>query len=448
MAYFLHRNSEKFGPYTAEELRKYKEEGLVLGSDPVTAEGTDQKVSVDDVLSAIPVEPLAGEIRTDVRAPAQRASGKRRWGLWLGAFGLIAVIVVAIAIGMAIAAARAPERSLEQARMAYINRDGTTFDQYVDVQSVLSDWTDQAVEVFLSRTNAGPVETLAERGLLPYVKNAFLPAASQSVERFIISGTLSDDAQAADANPTGAFLAKYVSDAMRELSTSQLTYGGVESQSISGDGAVLDVRVASAFRSEPLIVKVRMRKVEDRWKVVAIPGLAGLVNQLAPPSSAPPETPPEAPPEAPAAAVPAVETPPATDTAPDFDSLPMVGATPAGPAPAGPEESAPTDSTPSASPPVADSPLIDVRVCVPQNLVQNESWDNPQSQQMAQFRQATREYISAHANGETAFRIRDALPSYDPVTTYAGDLVETLNADEACGDGYEEYTLKVNTAQP
>jgi hypothetical protein len=59
-----------------------------------------------------------------------------------------------------------------------------------------------------------------------------------------------------------------------------MSYQGVESKSISGNSATLDVRVATPLSSKPVLLRVRMQKGDGYWRLVAIEDLAGLFREL------------------------------------------------------------------------------------------------------------------------------------------------------------------------
>jgi len=212
--------------------------------------------------------------------PPQR---KSHLGLWLGVvFGTLAIIVIVLLI--ALFSGRRPETSLDQLRTAYLQHDQTSFDKYVDVNSVLNDWTDQGVNEWLRQQNAGALETATVQVVSGAVKSAYIPGLSQSVDQMVVSGTLPDQSQNSD-DKTTAFLTGFVSSILRSIASSQLTYQGVQSKTITNNDAEVTVGVTSSLSTQPFSVRLKMHLDGDHWRVVAVENLAGLLNQLNAPTT-------------------------------------------------------------------------------------------------------------------------------------------------------------------
>ncbi|MGH9685771.1 MAG: hypothetical protein ACRD5K_01600 [Candidatus Acidiferrales bacterium] len=178
-----------------------------------------------------------------------------------------------------------PQASLEKAGTALIKQDAPSFDNYVDVQSILSDWTDQATSSWLTNSKSTG-DTLIANGLIAGFKALVLPRLASSVEQQILSHQVSDQPQTSGADNTSNYLTGFLSNGIRTLITSQLKYQGVAAQTKSGTDALLDVRFATGLSSQPFIVRVKMRRAGDHWRIVAIPNIAGLLAQLRPPPHA------------------------------------------------------------------------------------------------------------------------------------------------------------------
>lgn len=219
----------------------------------------------------IPPQPFAPAPPIAAQAP------RRHTRIWIGVFAAIAIIIV---IAVVLNSGPKPEDSLDQARAAYLQHDQANFDKYVDVNNVLSDWTDQALNVWLKQQNAGAIETAAAQVVAAAVKSAYLPQVSQTVDQLVVSGTLPDQSQSGDNDQTTAFLTGFLSSVVHTLASSQLTYEGVESKTVSGDNASLNIEVGSSVSDHPLTVRINMQRDGDHWRVVAIPDLAGLMGQL------------------------------------------------------------------------------------------------------------------------------------------------------------------------
>ena len=137
---------------------------------------------------------------------------------------------------------------------------------------------------------------------------------------------------------------------------------------------------------------------------------------------------------------------------------PSVGrAEPASPAPGNPAVSAPTidpNYDPIGAGGNIQSPQrteTNVTVCVPANLVRNESWDSPSAgSKMEAFKNAATNAILADAgifdisNPNTQFRVLDVFDNFDPSSTNPDHLVAAVTADtKACPSDSYAYTLPV-----
>lgn len=92
---------------------------------------------------------------------------------------------------------------------------------------------------------------------------------------------------------------------------------------------------------------------------------------------------------------------------------------------------------------------VEVQVCVPQNLGQRGSWDNPApGSNMAAFKSLLRRFIRANGNPQMEYWIRDdAFDRFNEASaSYTPDpraLLEEVSARQACPPAYDRYTLTV-----
>lgn len=206
---------------------------------------------------------------------------KSHLGIWL-AVVFLTLAMLTVVLVVEVFGGSKPEDSLDQARTAYLQHDQASFDKYVDVNSVLSDWTDQGVNVWLKQQNAGPIESAAAQIIAGTLKGAYLPNLAQSVDQMVVSGTLPDQSQTEPNDQTTIFVTSFMSSVLRSIASSQLTYQGVQSKTITNDNAELTVGVTSPLSSQPISVHIKMRRDGDHWRVVAVEDLAGLLNQINP----------------------------------------------------------------------------------------------------------------------------------------------------------------------
>jgi hypothetical protein len=132
----------------------------------------------------------------------------------------------------------------------------------------------------MQQNNTGGLARVAIAAAVPALKSIYLPSASRAIDQFIISGVLPQDPQSSGTDPSTALIAGYVSSVLRKVAASALSYQGIESEDVSQGIATLAVRVATPLSSQPMVLKVKMQKAGDYWRVVAIEDLAGLLRQL------------------------------------------------------------------------------------------------------------------------------------------------------------------------
>ena len=220
-----------------------------------------------------------------VPAPARPIPPQRR-SHTLRNLAIVAVLIAAVIVVAILVSGPSPQASLESAGTALINQDAPSFDNYVDVQSILGDWTDQAASSWLSNNNGNAGDALVANGLVAGFKSLLLPKISSSVEQEIINHQVSDQPQPDGADNATNYMTGFLSSSIRTLITSQLKYQGIAAQTKSGSNAVLDVRFGSPLSSTPIIVQVRMQRAGDHWRIVAIPDVARLLAQLHQPPNA------------------------------------------------------------------------------------------------------------------------------------------------------------------
>jgi hypothetical protein len=231
-----------------------------------------------------PLQPPAPTQQYAPMPPPIPPKRKSHIGIWLGVIFLtLAMLVIVLVI--AVFSGPKPGDALDQARTAYLQHDQASFDKYVDVNSVLSDWTDQGVNVWLKQQNAGPIESAAAQIVAGTLKGVYLPNLAQSVDQMVVSGTLPDQSQTDQNDQATAFVTSFMSSVLRSIASSQLTYQGVQTKTITNDNAELTVGVTSPLSSQPISVRIKMRRDGDHWRVVGVEDLAGLLNQINPTST-------------------------------------------------------------------------------------------------------------------------------------------------------------------
>jgi hypothetical protein len=212
--------------------------------------------------------------------PAQPAPPQRRRSHTARSIKWIAGAIAAVIVAAYLLSGPSPEDSLEKAGAAFAHQDAQAFDNYVDVQSVLGDWTDQAASAWLANNNSNVGDTLIANGLIVGFKSLIVPKLASSVEQEIFSNRVPDQPQSNSSNDANTYMTAFLSNSIRSLIAAKISYQGISSQTSSGSDAVLDVRVGSPLSSNPLLVRVNMRRAGDHWRIVAVPNIAGLLAQL------------------------------------------------------------------------------------------------------------------------------------------------------------------------
>jgi hypothetical protein len=211
---------------------------------------------------------------TQPGAPQQRRSRWKQIVKW-GAAAIAAVLVVAFLMS-----GPNPRDSLEKAGDAFVHQNAQAFDTYVDVQSVLGDWTDQAASNWLASNNSKVGDTLVANGLIIGFKSLVVPKLAASVQQDIFGNRLLDQPQSNNSSDATNYITAFLSNSIRSIIAAKIRYLGVASQTNSGPYAALDVRVESPLSSNPLLIRVNMRRAGDHWRIVAIPNIAGVLAQL------------------------------------------------------------------------------------------------------------------------------------------------------------------------
>ena len=248
--------------------------------------------------------------------PPQRHSHTLRNLTWIAAAAAATIIAAVALSGPGLFPGPSSEDLLVMAGTAFAHQDAQAFDNYVDVQSVLGDWTDQAASSWLANNSSSVGDTLIANGIVTGFKSLILPQFVASVEQDFLRNRVPDQPQASNSDNATNYMTLFLTNGVRALIASQISYEGIASQSRSGSDAVLDVRVRSPLSNSPLLVRVDMRRAGDHWRIVSIPNVAGLLTQLHSAGSnstleLPRATVPSpAPPTAPSLAAPTVASPP------------------------------------------------------------------------------------------------------------------------------------------
>ncbi len=210
---------------------------------------------------------------------------------WVAALGLPIAIIGVLVAGIAFAASiLTPEQSFNQARDAYFRHDLEGFDEYVNVESVLSDAVDQILvapvmsEAQQQSTSASDsmLAGMSISALAQYAKQSYLPQIARSMDQFVVTGTLpADETQQtnSDQNEAAVLLTALLSEGLRAAVTTQLTYSGVQSTSYPSFGVAL-LTVYVNHNGQTGRVTFRMHYMVNHWQIVAVQNLPDFLGTL------------------------------------------------------------------------------------------------------------------------------------------------------------------------
>jgi len=169
-------------------------------------------------------------------------------------------------------AASGPKEAVEQARDAYNKKDAARFDKYVDLKSVLSDFFDQ-----VGAEGGMDAQALAQ------VKFA-LPQITEIFKNIFFGTPTSAPPEMVQAMGPGA-------EQMRS-GLQKLTYGGIDSQEVTGKDAIVKVKIvdSSTTPAQTKILELKLKDNGANWQVIAAANLKKLdPSMVSPPVSAGPK---------------------------------------------------------------------------------------------------------------------------------------------------------------
>jgi hypothetical protein len=206
---------------------------------------------------------------------------RSRWVIPVYCSGIGLIAVAGFIIMITSSEQPSPEKSIQEARAAYMRHDLATFKDYVDVNLILSDAVDQLVVSPISGSvgqSDNGFDRLLTAGFAAAAaagKQVYLPELSRQVEQFVINGSLPNQSE------SDAFGIALGSNLLRGLAISQLTYGGIsETRKLSDDIALVTMQIQSSMSARPLLVTLKLRSSGNHWQIIGIRNLPELAKQL------------------------------------------------------------------------------------------------------------------------------------------------------------------------
>jgi hypothetical protein len=193
---------------------------------------------------------------------------------------LLLVVLLALAAGgyYYIQSVRnGPSGALAQAAAAVQTHDITTFEKYVDVNSVTNHLVDDVVSQGSAVTSLLPGGQLAMAGALRLLKPTLAKAAHKEVQRYVETGSLEAAAAAAPKRLVNVSLTGLASKVVSPDSQ----FKGIKYTREEGDNAFVGIEVSQPKYDTTMVIDVKMRRVGDHWQLKEITNIADLLQQVA-----------------------------------------------------------------------------------------------------------------------------------------------------------------------
>jgi hypothetical protein len=171
-----------------------------------------------------------------------------------------------------------PEISLDQVRLAYAQQDQLSFDKYVDVQAVLGNGIDQFADYYALKHKI--VHPVFFKAGISVGEQMYLPQIAQSVDNFVVTGSLPDLPVWATDNATVSEAISDAANVLHRVIQAQLQYQGVVAKTVSGADATVEVRIKSPLSTGAMTVRLQMRRVQNHWRIVAIEDVPRILQEL------------------------------------------------------------------------------------------------------------------------------------------------------------------------
>ncbi|MCI1188292.1 hypothetical protein MON38_12750 [Hymenobacter sp. DH14] len=170
-----------------------------------------------------------------------------------------------------------PSGSLVAAAAAVQTHDMTSFEKYVDVNSVTSHLVDDVTQQSSALTSLMPGGSLVMGGALKLLKPTLAKAAHNEVQRYVETGSLEAAAAAAPKRLVNISLTGLASKVVSPDSE----FKGVKYTREEGDNAFVGLEVTQPRYDTTMVVEVKMRRQGDHWQLTQITNSAELLRGVA-----------------------------------------------------------------------------------------------------------------------------------------------------------------------
>ena len=170
-----------------------------------------------------------------------------------------------------------PSGSLVAAAVAVQTHDMTSFEKYVDVNSVTSHLVDDVAQQSSALTSLLPGGSLAMGGAMRLLKPALAKAAHNEVLRYVQTGSFEAAATAAPKRLVNVSLTGLAS----KIVSPDSKFKGVKYTREEGDNAFVGLEVTQPRYDTTMVVEVKMRRQGDHWQLTQITNSAELLRGVA-----------------------------------------------------------------------------------------------------------------------------------------------------------------------
>ena len=170
-----------------------------------------------------------------------------------------------------------PKGALVLAAAAVQAHDMTTFERYVDVNSVTAHLVDDVTQQGAVLTDLVPGGGLLMGGAMRLLKPTLAKAAHQEVQRFVETGSLESAAAAAPKRLVNVSLTGLAGKVVGPDSE----FKGIKYSREEGDNAYVGLEIIQPKYDTTMVVEVKLRRQGDHWQVTQIINSGELLRDVA-----------------------------------------------------------------------------------------------------------------------------------------------------------------------
>ena len=170
-----------------------------------------------------------------------------------------------------------PGGALIAAAAAVQAHDMTSFEKYVDVNSVTSHLVDDVAQQGSALTSLVPGGSLMMGGAMRLLKPTLAKAAHAEVQRYVETGSLEAAAAAAPKRLVNISLTGLAGKVVSPNSE----FKGVKYTREEGDNAFVGLEVTQPKYDTTMVVEVKMRRQGDHWQMTQITNSGELLRGVA-----------------------------------------------------------------------------------------------------------------------------------------------------------------------